>query len=97
MELVFTRRFRLSSVLIREDFPTFERPEKAISGRVAGGYCDESAALVTKLVEVIIIPNHLRKSPGSLVKSPYCSLNDHLSQNAQSRSQMTFCETVKLE
>jgi len=31
-----------------------------------------------------------------LVKSPYCSLNDHLSQNAQSRSQMTFYETVKI-
>jgi len=32
-----------------------------------------------------------------LVKSPFCFLNDHLSQNAQSRSQMTFYETVKLE
>jgi len=35
--------------------------------------------------------------PDELVKNPYCSLNDHLSQNGQSRSQMTFYETVKLE
>ena len=30
VELVLTSRFRLTSVLIREDFPTFERPAKTI-------------------------------------------------------------------
>ena len=38
VELVFTRRLRLTSVLIREDFPTLERPAKAISGNAAEGY-----------------------------------------------------------
>jgi hypothetical protein len=37
VELVFTRRFRFKSVLISEDLPTLERPEKAISGKSAVG------------------------------------------------------------
>jgi hypothetical protein len=37
VELVFTRRLRFTRVLIREDLPTLDRPEKAISGKIAGG------------------------------------------------------------
>ena len=48
---VFTRRLRLINVLIKEDFPTLDRPAKAISGRFPGGYCDGWVALVTNLAE----------------------------------------------
>ncbi len=39
---------RLVSALIRLDFPTFERPAKAISGSSAGGTPEILAAAVTK-------------------------------------------------
>jgi hypothetical protein len=32
--------------LIKEDLPTLERPTKAISGIVAGGYCGGQTALL---------------------------------------------------
>jgi hypothetical protein len=35
--LVRAIRFRLTSVLINDDFPTFERPAKTTSGNEAGG------------------------------------------------------------
>ena len=42
VELVFTRRLRFTRVLIREDFPTLDRPVKAISGKsrrgIVGGF-----------------------------------------------------------
>ena len=37
VELVFAMPRRFSSLLIREDLPTLERPAKAISGRSSAG------------------------------------------------------------
>src|SRR6185369_3418613 len=39
VELVLTRFLRFTRALIRDDFPTFDLPEKAISGRSPSGYC----------------------------------------------------------
>ena len=55
VELVFTRRLRLTRVLIRLDLPTFERPAKAISGSSAGGYWEGFVALVTNSADLIIM------------------------------------------
>jgi hypothetical protein len=37
------------------DLPTFERPEKAISGKTAGGYWDCLTALVTNSADLMIM------------------------------------------
>jgi hypothetical protein len=55
VRLVFTSRFRFRIVLIKEDFPTLDRPAKAISGNIAGGYCEGLAALVTNSADLMII------------------------------------------
>ena len=47
VELVSTSFLRLTSVLIRLDLPTFDRPVKAISGRFPGGYWELWTALMT--------------------------------------------------
>jgi hypothetical protein len=59
VELVFTRRFRFKSVLIREDLPTLERPEKAISGKLAEGYWDALTALLINSADFIFILNKM--------------------------------------
>src|ERR1700756_1494628 len=43
-----------TSELIRLDFPTLERPTKAISGALGGGNCRGSAAEVTKRVKTFM-------------------------------------------
>jgi len=53
--LVFARFFRPTSVLINEDLPTLERPTKATSGIVAGGYCGGHTALFKNCAPVIFI------------------------------------------
>lgn len=53
--LVFTRRFRLTIVLIKDDFPTLDRPTNAISGKVGGGYCEGFTALLINSADRIII------------------------------------------
>src|SRR5512137_216489 len=53
--LVLTRLFRFRNALIREDLPTFERPEKAIWGRSSSGNCFGPAALVTNSAERIFM------------------------------------------
>jgi hypothetical protein len=55
VELVFTRFFRFINVLIRDDFPTLDRPAKAISCRLSGGYCVGFTALFTNSVDLMII------------------------------------------
>ena len=56
VELVCTSFLRLTSVLIRLDLPTLERPAKANSGNSAGGYCDGWTALVTNSADLIFMP-----------------------------------------
>lgn len=63
VELVFTRCLRFRRALIREDFPTLERPANAISGKTAEGYWDGMDALVTNsadltIIEIILQPIH---------------------------------------
>ncbi len=48
LELVLARPFRLTRVFIREDFPTFDLPAKAMSGLSGGGYWCSLKALMTK-------------------------------------------------
>lgn len=48
LELVRARFRQLISLLIREDFPTFDLPAKAISGLSEGGSCSGRAALFKK-------------------------------------------------
>ena len=55
MELVLTSFLRLSRELINVDFPTFERPANAISGRVVAGNCHGVAALRINSAERIFI------------------------------------------
>jgi hypothetical protein len=55
VELVFTRRLRLTRVLIRLDLPTLERPAKAISGYFTGGYWAGLVALVTNSADNIFM------------------------------------------
>ncbi len=55
VELVLTNRLRPMRVLIREDFPTLDRPAKAISGKIAGGYWDGLAALFTNSADFTIM------------------------------------------
>jgi len=45
LELVRARFRELISLFIREDFPTFDLPAKAISGLSEGGSCSGRAAL----------------------------------------------------
>ncbi len=53
--LVFTNRLRSMRVLIREDFPTLDRPANAISGKIAGGYWDGLTALFTNTADFTIM------------------------------------------
>ena len=46
---VFASFFWLNKVFIRLDFPTFDRPENAISSSSDMGSCDRLATLSTKL------------------------------------------------
>ncbi len=49
------RVLRPTKVLIKDDLPTLERPTKAISGIVAGGYCGGQTALLINSVLVIFM------------------------------------------
>jgi hypothetical protein len=63
VELVFTNFLRPNNVFIREDFPTFERPAKAISGLSEGGYWEGFTALVMKLADLMFIDRtHLKNN-----------------------------------
>ncbi len=55
---VLTRRLRLTKILINDDFPTLDRPEKAISGNASGGYWDGLVALVMNLAVWMIMVSH---------------------------------------
>src|SRR5512147_2881378 len=54
VELVRTRFLRFTSTLMREDFPTLERPAKAISGRSPSGYWLGFVALFMNSVLLMI-------------------------------------------
>jgi len=51
----FARLFLSVSILIRDDFPTFERPIKANSGRSVFGHCFRSVLLEINVEEIIFI------------------------------------------
>ncbi len=55
LELVFTRPFRLTRVLIKEDFPTLDLPAKAISGSPCSGYWEGFAALFINSADCIFM------------------------------------------
>jgi hypothetical protein len=55
VELVLTRCLRLTRVLISDDFPTLERPVKAISGKSSEGYWDGLTALLTNSADLMIM------------------------------------------
>ena len=52
---VRARPLRWSKELISEDFPTFERPRNAISGRPSSVQCRLSYALLTKSADKIFM------------------------------------------
>jgi hypothetical protein len=52
---VFARLFLWVSVLIRDDFPTFDLPKKAISGYSGGGHCCKVEAEVMNWADLTII------------------------------------------
>ena len=52
---VRAKPLRCSKELISEDFPTFERPKKAISGNPSVVQCSSAKALLINSVEVIFI------------------------------------------
>ena len=53
---VFARFVRPVKRLIREDFPTLERPMKAISGKFAGGHSEVFALLFMNSADFMFIP-----------------------------------------
>jgi hypothetical protein len=53
--LILAKVLRPTSVLIKDDLPTLERPTKAISGSVAGGYCGGQTALFINSALIIFI------------------------------------------
>ena len=54
-EDTFARSFLPVIMLISEDFPTFDRPMKANSGKSEEGQDSKSGALVLKIAELIFI------------------------------------------
>ena len=59
VELVFTKFLRPNNIFIREDLPTLERPENAISGLSGGGYWEGFTALVTNSADLTFIGSKL--------------------------------------
>src|SRR5665647_2135978 len=60
--LVLASLFRPTSVFIRDDFPTLERPTKAISGKIPGGYWGGQTALFINSALIIfkVIPSQTK-------------------------------------
>jgi len=56
---------------MREDFPTFDRPAKAISGSPGGGYWEGFTALMTNSADRTIMDSHGRDSSAFLVGSAH--------------------------
>jgi hypothetical protein len=54
---IFASPFLLTSIFNSDDFPTFDLPMKAYSGREGGGHWLIFALLVTKEADLIIIPH----------------------------------------
>src|SRR4030043_2370078 len=66
LELVLARFFCFTRALIKEDFPTFDFPAMATSGKSPVGYSEGLVALLIKSAEVIftvIFPLRLPASP----------------------------------
>ena len=55
LELVLARFFRLTSALIKEDFPTFDLPAMAISGKFSGGYSEGLVALLMNSADMTLM------------------------------------------
>jgi len=55
VELVFTSFLRFNNLLISADFPTFERPAKAISGSTEDGYWERRTAVTINEADFIFM------------------------------------------
>jgi hypothetical protein len=58
---VRARPLRLRSELISEDFPTFERPKNAISGRRSATQCELSKALLINSADLIFTGREIKQ------------------------------------
>src|ERR1700730_4575637 len=58
--------FRFNKRLIKEDFPTLERPTNASSGNGSTGYCSGLTALIIKSTVLIIIFSHSIRNKNTL-------------------------------
>ena len=63
-EEVLARPSELQSILIKEDFPTFDRPMKAYSGFSGGGQFSSFAQLLIYFAEEIFTKKKLNESDG---------------------------------
>ena len=58
LEEVLARFLLLTSILIREDLPTLERPMKAYSGRSGDGHLRQSTTLCINVALLMIIQGY---------------------------------------
>ncbi len=84
---VLAKPFLINSELMSDDLPTFERPRKAISGRLSSTQCRFSKALFTKSAEIIFIGSFdARRDAGrcSIIRPQHGRLKFYLAARGQS-------------